>query len=301
MKFTLLCILHSRHKSIHAQNQMGESATTCISASPGYAKKTARASHSLVFLLRQTSAQNQSEGSPTAVSRMIESLQHELDLFGLKIRGIANFTAEEIERYDFTGKSIALVGNVGSSYWQSFASSPEFSDGLGGPLDRWSQRIAEKMELKLNLEPVYPFTGPPYYPFQQWAGRAEPLFSSPLGLVIHPQFGLWHSYRFGIILPDLFDTNPAVETSPCLDCTDQPCLDSCPVSAFSVEGYDVEGCAAYLNSDPAAVCHQQGCLARLACPVGTSYRYETNQHLFHLRAFLQARPAADCTAVNPIK
>jgi hypothetical protein len=232
---------------------------------------------------------------------VIESLQHELDSFGLKIRGIANFTTQEISRYDFTGKSIALVGNVGSSYWESFVSSPEFADGLNDPLDRWSQRVAEKIGSKLNLEPVYPFTGPTYYPFQQWAGRTETQFSSPLGLMIHPQFGLWHSYRFGVILSDLFDTNPRVDINPCLNCTDQPCLNTCPIAAFGAEGYDVDSCADFLNSDPTVGCHQQGCQARLACPVGSSFRYETDQHLFHLEAFLQSRAAADWTAVNPIK
>ncbi|MFT5503271.1 MAG: hypothetical protein ACI845_003890 [Gammaproteobacteria bacterium] len=224
---------------------------------------------------------------------MIESLQHELDSFGLKLRGITNFTAEEIIRYDFSGKSIALVGNVGSSYWDFFAASPEFVDSLSESLDRWSQRVAESIRTKLDLKPVYPFTGPPYYPFQQWAGRAETQFKSPLGLMIHPQFGLWHSYRFGLILPDLFDSIVKVENSPCLNCADQPCLNVCPVSAFSADGYDADGCATYLNSNSSAGCYQEGCQARLACPVGASFRYKTDQHLFHLGAFLQSRPTAD--------
>ena len=40
-----------------------------------------------------------------------------------------------------------------------------------------------------------PRTGRPWLPFQQWARKAEPVHVSPLGVLIHPDYGLWHSYR----------------------------------------------------------------------------------------------------------
>ena len=40
---------------------------------------------------------------------------------------------------------------------------------------------------------LFPFGGPPHFPFQQWARRAEPVHPSPIGLLIHPIYGLWHS------------------------------------------------------------------------------------------------------------
>jgi len=58
----------------------------------------------------------------------------------------------------------------------------------------------------------------------------------------------------------------------------------------TLEGYDVDSCDSYLKQNADAQCHQKGCLARLACPVGETFRYETAQHIFHLRAFLNARP-----------
>ena len=38
----------------------------------------------------------------------------------------------------------------------------------------------------------------PWQPFQQWAMRAEGLKASPLGVLIHPDYGLWHGYRGAI-------------------------------------------------------------------------------------------------------
>ena len=37
-----------------------------------------------------------------------------------------------------------------------------------------------------------PVRRPPYWPFQQWARRAEPVHPSPIGVLIHPRYGLWH-------------------------------------------------------------------------------------------------------------
>jgi epoxyqueuosine reductase QueG len=125
----------------------------------------------------------------------------------------------------------------------------------------------------------------------QWAKRAEALSQSPIGLMIHPVYGLWHSYRFALLFSSLQqpDTHAISVESPCQTCEGQPCLHHCPVDAFSPKGYDVGACAAYLKQTPDADCHQQGCLARNACPVGEEYRYEPAQHTFHLRAFLGTR------------
>ena len=36
-------------------------------------------------------------------------------------------------------------------------------------------------------------TGPPFLPFLEWAKRSE-VTESPIGLLIHPVYGLWHAY-----------------------------------------------------------------------------------------------------------
>jgi len=212
--------------------------------------------------------------------------------FGLFVRGVTRLSDAEIETYGFEQDKpwLALVGNIGSSYWSVFSQAPEFHDAEPDPLDRWSQRVAGALADELSLRPVYPFSGPPYYPFQQWAQRAEALEQSPIGVMMHPRFGLWHSYRFALLGADFGLQEPRQPTaSPCLSCDDQPCLRRCPVDAFDATGYAVERCAAYLLQTPQAECHQQGCLARYACPVAPEQRYLAEQGQFHLRAFLRAR------------
>jgi len=221
-------------------------------------------------------------------------LEAKLQEFGLHLRGLVKFTDEEIESLHLgvdDEVSVALVGNIGSSYWSVFIQSPEYQDGLPDSLDRWSRRVAEQVANDIGAKAIYPFEGPPYFPFLQWAKRAESLSQSRMGLMIHPQYGLWHSYRFGLLIADMpvpVQQGGATQ-SPCESCETQPCLNTCPVGAFSVQGYDVASCAAYLHQTLDARCHQEGCLARLACPVGESYRYDSAQHLFHLGAFLAAR------------
>ena len=231
-----------------------------------------------------------------------EALEQTLKPFGLHLRGILELTQDEISDYEFNAggrqdaqyiTSIALVGNIGSSLWPHFSQSPEYHDGQPDPLDRWSRRIAGAVAEEIDAIAIFPFEGPPYYPFLQWAKRAEVLHQSPLGMMIHPEFGLWHAYRFGLLLPQAAQrcSTALSGESPCLACQAQPCLHTCPVDAFSMSGYEVDKCASYLNQTPEAPCHQHGCQARNACPVGEAYRYNTPQHLFHLRAFFRFAPA----------
>ncbi len=216
----------------------------------------------------------------------LEAILHS---YGLFVRGTTELNQDEIETYGFSaaGPALALVGNIGSSYWPVFSRSPEFSDGQPHPLDRWSRRVAEEIATELPLQPVYPFEGPPYYPFQQWAHRAEALEQSPIGVMIHPEFGLWHSYRFAL-LGAQFEAAPARSPadSPCLGCETKPCLHRCPVDAFDSNGYDVERCRNYLRQTPQAQCHETGCLARYACPIAPDLAYTADQGQFHLKAFL---------------
>ena len=111
------------------------------------------------------------------------TLRQALEPFGLYLRGVARLTAEEIDEYGFDPDrgEIALVGNIGSSYWPHFSTSAEYNDLDDDPLDRWSRRVAQDLADELGLTPVFPFDGPPYYPFQRWAARAEALPQSPIG------------------------------------------------------------------------------------------------------------------------
>ena len=92
-------------------------------------------------------------------------------------------------------RTIVLAGMAGRDGWPAFAASAEARDGADHPLDRWSRRVIDALARDLGAVALYPFGGPPHWPFQQWARRAEPVHPSPIGILIHPAYGLWHSYR----------------------------------------------------------------------------------------------------------
>jgi hypothetical protein len=189
--------------------------------------------------------------------------------------------------------TLMLAGFVGRGQWPAFAASPETSDGHSNPLDRWSRRVIDKLALELGAVALYPFEGPPWLPFQRWAMRAEPVHRSALGILIHPDWGLWHSYRGALAFAERLALPERVERpSPCDSCAAKPCLSACPVGAFAIERYDVAACAGHLRSAAGQDCIELGCRARDACPVGADHRFERDQAGFHMRAFLASRSTA---------
>jgi hypothetical protein len=186
--------------------------------------------------------------------------------------------------------TIVLLGWTGSVQWPVFAASPEMHDGLPNPLNRWSKRIIDGMAVAFGAVAFYPFEGPPWLDFQRWALKAEPVHRSPIGLLVHPEWGLWHSYRGAIGLRERLDL-PHRESmaSPCDSCLKRPCLSACPVSAFASDRpYDYAACRSYL-SEGTADCLTLACGARRACPVAPQMRYVEPQAAFHIRAFLGNR------------
>jgi hypothetical protein len=182
--------------------------------------------------------------------------------------------------------TLVLLGFIGGEGWAAFAASSEAEDGAPNPLDRWSRRIVDAIAADLGASALYPFQGPPWLPFQRWAQRGDAVFVSPLGILIHPEFGLWNSYRGALAFDERLEL-PAKPTqaSPCESCAEKPCLATCPVSAFSGGGYDVARCRAHIATPAGTNCMSDGCLARIACPVGATHRYAAPQAAFHMRAF----------------
>ncbi|HSS66863.1 MAG TPA: hypothetical protein VLS27_20730, partial [Gammaproteobacteria bacterium] len=123
----------------------------------------------------------------------------------------------------------------------------------------------------------------------RWAQKAEPVWPSPIGLLIHREYGLWHAYRGALAFSSRIDLPPARSAErPCDTCVGRPCLSTCPVEAFGESGYDVPRCVAHVESAAGIECLTGGCLARRACPVGREYAYSAQQAEFHTRAFVEA-------------
>lgn len=187
-------------------------------------------------------------------------------------------------------RTVVLVGITGQALWPAFAVSPEKADRAPDPLDRWTRRVVGDLARGLGAGAYYPFGGRPQHPFQRWARRAEGLHSSPLGLLIDPDYGLWHAYRAALAFADEIALPERTEAppSPCEACRAQPCRTACPVSAIGHGSYDVARCVSHITTPAGAECLQRGCVARRACPVGTSHAYEPAQQAFHMAAFAEA-------------
>lgn len=182
--------------------------------------------------------------------------------------------------------TIALLGFEGRGGWPAFAASPEYADNRPDPLDRWSRRVVERLAETFGAEALFPFDGPPWHPFQAWAMLAGAAHPSPLGLLIHPGLGLWHSYRGALAFPERLRLPERPDTTaPCPTCTAEPCLTACPVEAFTPGRYDVAACRTHLGTPTGAACRDGGCRARLSCPVGAAHAYGAEQTTFLMDAF----------------
>ena len=229
--------------------------------------------------------------------KTLADIRRAVDESGLAWRGALRLDeSEQVGRLAglFT---VALIGVIGPWNWTPFASAPEYGDGEPHPLDRWSRRVIGELAGETGGTPLFPFDGPPYLPFQAWGYRAEPMFASPLGLAIHSEYGLWHSYRGALGFAQDFEA-PAVEAgeNPCATCAARPCLSACPVGAFTGAGYDVGICAGLLRREPAGACMSGGCLARRVCPVGRENAYAPTQARFHMEAFVNSLPSRGLSA-----
>ena len=188
--------------------------------------------------------------------------------------------------------TLVLLGNAGPAMWQAFeaaGTTGRHADSTS-PLDDWVRDVVTEAANALGASPLFPFGGPPHLPFQRWAQRADAVAPSPLGVLIHPDYGLWHAYRGALAFAERLDLPPRdPRPRPCDTCADKPCLTACPVAAFSDDGYDVPVCVAHISSPAGADCMELGCRARRACPVGQEYVYEPAHAAFHMAAFRRAQ------------
>lgn len=187
---------------------------------------------------------------------------------------------------DIGGRALVLVGNAGPAMFSRFASERDPAHDL---MDDWTRDVLTPLAGQLGARVVFPFDIP-HPPFLTWALAAGAGHTSPLGMNIHPKYGLWHAYRAAFIFDEAVEFQAANNTvSPCESCADKPCLATCPVGAFSPDGYDVAACAAHLSTPEGERCRTDGCMARNACPVAREYFFSPDQTRFHMLAFMKAR------------
>lgn len=214
---------------------------------------------------------------------------------GLSLRGGFDFEAGEAAPPcgGRAARSVLLVGNVGGAFWPRFSAWRERQGAdLPDPLDAWSRSVIDPLAARFGGVAAYPFDRP-HLPFQSWAVRAEGLRASPLGILMHPEFGLWHAYRGALLFPHPLDLPGSRQGDhPCDRCAEKPCMTACPVDAHTGGIFAYEACLAWAGGEHGEPCRMSGCLDRNACPVAAEHRYPAAMQSFLMSAFLRAGRAS---------
>ncbi len=216
-------------------------------------------------------------------------IEEALAASGLILRGGFNFTEADAAPASLTGepaKAVLLVGQAGAAPWPHFLRwRKKKARDMENPLDAWSREVIGEIAARFGARAVSP-NDRPFLPFQQWAMRAEGLKPSPLGILMHPQYGLWHAYRGALLFNHEIEARtPDKVNHLCDTCIGKPCMKSCPVDAYSPTGFAYQDCLAHVRGVAGEPCMSFGCFDRNACPYGTAYRYPSEVQAFHMAAF----------------
>ncbi len=203
---------------------------------------------------------------------------YHLDIFG-------GFSCEDDPSLPAGTRTLLMLGPQEPGFWSYFTAQSEWQDGAPDSMDRWSRRVIGRLACDLGAKALFPFGGPPYQPFYQWALRTGRAWDSPLRLLVHEHAGLFVSYRGALALKEPLELPPP-PARVCDSCVGKPCLSACPVGALGDAGYDLPTCHGYLDSaEGKAGCMSHGCAARRACPLSLAYARMAEQSAYHMRQF----------------
>lgn len=193
-------------------------------------------------------------------------------------------------------RQLLLFGNAGPGFWH--AAHQYLGDHPipieEHPLDQYASMVARQfMQREVGENVAYQILYPGAFTVNlQSLGQLLGWHtSSPLMIGIHPEYGLWSAYRvlmlantdFASSLPESRHkaqlTDRIRTKSPCESCQTRDCVQVCPAQAMNEDGFDIERCLGYRKQINSRC--QNTCVARLACPVGSEYRYSAEQIHYH--------------------
>lgn len=217
-----------------------------------------------------------------------------------------------------TDSSLLLIGNHGPSMWRQLQQRQQrLGRVFADPVDDYVQDIiSERLRETLPHQHgsiLYPRNRLdahlPHVPLQQLGTLAGWHHTSPLGIGIHPEFGLWFAYRALVCIDCALSpatwadgqrsgipkpanqlssqlTEPTTHTSPsasltiCDSCQSRACQTACPAGAITFGQLpDMQLCSSYRLRENSPCANQ--CLARKACPAGEASRYDDAQTAHH--------------------
>jgi ferredoxin len=214
----------------------------------------------------------------------LSNLKEEAQQVGLNLVGVADGRPYQHLLPDC--QTAIVFANGGRDLWTHFLedlrANPSHLTETAHPLDdfigRWIQSVdpnpdstrrwiqcAEEADVFIDFRPL--------------AVSAGLGTSSLLGLIIHPEYGLWVSMRAVLLSTEILEaTTTKTKPSPCVQCVDRPCISACPANAVTLSGWSVQQCATFHGES--TLCANQ-CHSRQACPVGVSHRHSDLQHTYH--------------------
>lgn len=173
---------------------------------------------------------------------------------------------------------LLVFGHAGRLFWEHAESR---LPATANPIDDYSVDCVEDYLARAKIdeyEVIYPkdvFA----LDLRQLGRHLGWQFESPLGIGIHPEFGLWFGYRVVVAAnAGLPFTSPISQRHPCEQCVTKPCVTACPAGAVG-ESFSLIACTSERIKN-ASDCATR-CAARLACPVGAQYRYPDVQIDYH--------------------
>ncbi len=181
---------------------------------------------------------------------------NELSELGLNLfyayKGNELSSISEKFKLDLKNKTLILVGMGGGKFFNKNAA--HFLKTKNPMDDTAKDFIIKKLDLSIDhIHSIYPDSNY-HFPLQKLSRELGISKMSPLGIDIHPRFGLWFSFRFVFIYPELeLSINSLEFISPCESCVEKKCLRS----------------------------GQSFTEARLSCPFKSEERYSDAQILFH--------------------
>ena len=216
----------------------------------------------------------------------IANIAAQLQSAGLDLLAVIDNEALREAALPVRWPALLLVGNSGPQMWQCM---PDDYRKRADPVDDYAfDTVARVLSTHLQSpgwQILFPAVarnaGAECPPLQQLGALAGWHHPSPLGTGINDHSGLWFAYRAVVGIDSAMPaTGIAATKSPCLSCSEQPCVSACPVRAISYRQMpDMQACADF-RLQPQSPCADR-CEARLACPVVTAKQNSKAQLAHH--------------------
>lgn len=182
-------------------------------------------------------------------------------------------------------RAILVFGSGGPALWNALLGElrahPEHLSAEAHPLDAYVRRAVERADPALaGARRRWFFAAADtelHLDFRVLADLAGLGGRSRMGLLLHPEFGLWLGLRAACFLDQDVPFSAPMEADPCAGCP-APCVTGCPGDAFVDGAWNVDRCAAFHEASRRCA---SSCDARGACPKGAEHRYGPEEMVYH--------------------